>query len=177
MIYMIPKEEPISSYTLESESVFNSNLNSDNDDDENTGFSSVQYGNKNINDSDSNSNLKIYIVLSDLSKKQELKWYSDNNEGIMPECAHNTDVKFDLRYPGKEAIKLKPNLCTYIDLKIALEISTTTMVQLASKSSLVKKRINIKEEIIDAKYIENIIVMLQNNSENAYIIEPNKKIA
>ncbi|KAG9286801.1 hypothetical protein G9A89_012351 [Geosiphon pyriformis] len=51
------------------------------------------------------------------------------------------------------------------------------MVQLAFRSSLVKKGINIKGEIIDAGYIGNIIAMLQNDSEKAYIIEPNKKIA
>ncbi|KAG9306827.1 hypothetical protein G9A89_005728 [Geosiphon pyriformis] len=68
-------------------------------------------------------------------------------------------------------------MCTCIDLKIVLEISATTMVQLASKSSLAKREINIREEIIDTRHIENIIAMLQNDSEKAYIIKPNKKIA
>ncbi|KAG9298633.1 hypothetical protein G9A89_012701 [Geosiphon pyriformis] len=111
----------------------------------------------------------------------ELDWdlepYSDNNESIIPEHVQDTDAGFDLRYPEKEAIKLEPNSHTCIDLKIALEIPATTMVQLASKSSLVKKKINIRGGIIDAGYIRNIIVMLQNNSEKAYIIEPNEKIA
>ncbi|KAG9303770.1 hypothetical protein G9A89_018667 [Geosiphon pyriformis] len=74
MIYTIPeKKELISSCALKSESIFNSDSNSDNEDDENTSSSSAQYGNENINDSDSNLNPKIYIVLSDLSKEQELK--------------------------------------------------------------------------------------------------------
>ncbi|KAG9288702.1 hypothetical protein G9A89_004321 [Geosiphon pyriformis] len=50
------------------------------------------------------------------------------------------------------------------------------MVQLAFRSSLAKKGINIKRRIIDAEYVRNIIAMLQNNSEKAYIIEPNEKI-
>ncbi|KAG9293007.1 hypothetical protein G9A89_016369 [Geosiphon pyriformis] len=58
-----------------------------------------------------------------------------------------------------------------------LEIPATTMVQLASKSSLVKRGINIRKGIIDAGYIRNIIAMLQNDSEKTYIIEPNEKIA
>ncbi|KAG9287165.1 hypothetical protein G9A89_003013 [Geosiphon pyriformis] len=96
MIYTIPKEEePISSCALESESIFNFDSNSDNDDNKNTGFSSAQYGNKNNNDLNSNSNPKIFIALSDLSKKQKLKWFSDNNKGIMPECTHNTNVTSD----------------------------------------------------------------------------------
>ncbi|KAG9286995.1 hypothetical protein G9A89_022959 [Geosiphon pyriformis] len=95
----------------------------------------------------------------------------------MPKHAHNTDVGFDLRYLEKEAIKLEPNLRTCIDLKIALEILATTMVQLASRSSLAKKGINIRGGIIDARYIGNIIAMLQNDSEKAYIIEPNEKIS
>ncbi|KAG9303469.1 hypothetical protein G9A89_013796 [Geosiphon pyriformis] len=106
-----------------------------------------------------------------------LKWFSDNKEGIMPEHVHDTDAEFDLRYPGKEAIKLEPHLCTYIDLKVAIEISATTMVQLASRNSLAKREINIREGIIDVGYIGNIITMLQNDSEKAYIIEPNEKIA
>ncbi|KAG9301035.1 hypothetical protein G9A89_015771 [Geosiphon pyriformis] len=116
-------------------------------------------------------------MLPDLSKKQELKWFSNNDEGIMPEHVHNTNVGFDLRYLRKNAIKLKPYLCTCINIKIALEISTTTMVQLASKSSLVKKEINIKGGIIDARYVRNIIAILQNDFEKTYTIEPNEKIA
>ncbi|KAG9292724.1 hypothetical protein G9A89_008312 [Geosiphon pyriformis] len=90
-------------------------------------------------------------MLLDLSKKQKLRWFNDNNEDIMPKCTHNTDAS-------------------------GIEIPATTMVQLASRSSLAKKRINIKKEIIDARYVENIIVILQNDSEKAYIIDPNEKI-
>ncbi|KAG9285086.1 hypothetical protein G9A89_009897 [Geosiphon pyriformis] len=181
MIYMIPeKEEPISSCTSESELPINRDSNSNNNDDNNSS-SSIQNGNDNDNDfnSDTNSNLNYvqYIALPDLSKKQELKWYSDNGEGIMPECMHDTDAEFDLRYPEKNAIKLEPHSCTCIDLKIALEILATIMVQLASRSSLVKRGINIRRGIIDAGYVGNIITMLQNDSEKAYVIEPNKKIA
>ncbi|KAG9301277.1 hypothetical protein G9A89_012660 [Geosiphon pyriformis] len=95
----------------------------------------------------------------------------------MPEHIHDTNARFDLRFSGKDVIKLEPHLCICIDLKIALEILTTTIVQLAFRNSLVKKGINIREEIIDAEYVENIIAILQNNSEKACIIEPNKKIA
>ncbi|KAG9306656.1 hypothetical protein G9A89_004203 [Geosiphon pyriformis] len=177
IIYTIPeKEEPISSCALELESTFNLNLNSNNNNNKNNDSSSIQNGNKNYDDSNFDSNPEQYIVLLNLSKKQELKWFSDNDEGIMPECAHDTNAKFDLRYPGKNAIKLELCLCICIDLKIALEILATTMIQLASRSSLVKKEINIREGIIDAEYVRNIITMLQNNSKKAYIIEPNKKI-
>ncbi|KAG9303252.1 hypothetical protein G9A89_013578 [Geosiphon pyriformis] len=116
-------------------------------------------------------------MLPDLFKEQKLKWFSDNNKDIMPECVHNTNTGFDLRYPKKDAIKLKPHSHTCIDLKIALKILATTMVQLASRSSLMKKKFNITERVINTGYVRNIIAMLQNNSEKAYIIEPNEKIA
>ncbi|KAG9290721.1 hypothetical protein G9A89_011684 [Geosiphon pyriformis] len=173
----IKKEEPINHCASESKSTFNSDSNFNNNDNKNNGSSSAPNNNKNYGNSNSDSNPKTFIALPNLSKEQELKWYSDNNEGIMPECTHNTNAGFDLRYPGKEAIKLEPNLHTYIDLKIALEIPATNMVQLASRSSLAKKRINIRGEIIDMGYVENIITMLQNDSEKTYIIEPNEKIA
>ncbi|KAG9290071.1 hypothetical protein G9A89_010377 [Geosiphon pyriformis] len=167
MIYTIPEEEePISSCASKSESPINRDSNSDNDDDNNSS-SSVQNGNDNDNNSDSDTNSDLnyeqYIVLPDLSKEQKLKWYSDNGEGIMPEHVHDTDAGFDLRYPEKDAIKLELYSHICIDLKIALEILATTMVQLASRSSLTKRGINIREGIIDARY--------------TYIIEPNKKIA
>ncbi|KAG9299857.1 hypothetical protein G9A89_003401 [Geosiphon pyriformis] len=178
MIYTIPEEEkPISSCGSKLESLFNPNSNFDNDDNKNNGSRSTQHDNKNNNDLDSNSNPETYIVLSDLTKEQKLKWFSDNNKSIMPKCTHNTDAEFDLRYSRKDVIKLKPHSHICIDFKIALEIITTTIIQLAFRSSLVKKEINIREGIINAEYIENIIAMLQNNSEKAYIIEPNKKIA
>ncbi|KAG9302513.1 hypothetical protein G9A89_007217 [Geosiphon pyriformis] len=129
MIYTIPEEDkPISSCTLELESVFNSDLNSDNDDNKNNSSSSTQHSNKNNNDLNFDSNPETFIALPDLTKKQRLKWFSDNNENIMPECAHDTDAKFDLRYSEKNAIKLEPHSRIYIDLKIALEIPATTMV-------------------------------------------------
>ncbi|KAG9298179.1 hypothetical protein G9A89_005447 [Geosiphon pyriformis] len=150
MIYSIPEEEePISRCASESESKFNLDSNPNNNDNENTGSSS----------------------------EQKLKWYSDNGESIMPERVHDTDAGFDLRYPGKEAIKLEPHSRTCLDLKIALEILATTMVQLASRSSLAKRGINIRGGIIDAGYVGNIIAMLQNDLEKTYIIEPNEKIA
>ncbi|KAG9294103.1 hypothetical protein G9A89_015513 [Geosiphon pyriformis] len=165
MIYTIPEEKkPISSCTSELELIFNLNSNFDNNDDKNNG-------------SNSNSNPKTYITLPDLTKKQELKWFSDNDEDIISEQVHDTNVEFDLRYLEKDAIKLEPYIHTCIDLKITLEILATTIVQLAFRSSLAKKGINIKEEITDAEYVGNIIIMLQNDSEKAYIIEPNKKIA
>ncbi|KAG9306327.1 hypothetical protein G9A89_018210 [Geosiphon pyriformis] len=77
MIYSIPEEEePISSCTSESESPINHDSNSD-DDDDNNSSSSIQIGNNDENNSDSDSkpniNYEQYIVLPDLSKKQELK--------------------------------------------------------------------------------------------------------
>ncbi|KAG9302698.1 hypothetical protein G9A89_005172 [Geosiphon pyriformis] len=145
-IYTIPEEEkPISSCTSELDSTFNSNLNPNNND--NNGSSSVQNNNSN-NNGNLNSDLdsKQYIALSNLSKKQEFRWFSDNDESIMPECTHDTDVRFDLRYLRKNAIKLKPHSHICIDLKVALEISRTIMIQLASRSSLVKKKSALEEE-------------------------------
>ncbi|KAG9289645.1 hypothetical protein G9A89_014380 [Geosiphon pyriformis] len=137
MIYIIPEEkEPISSYALELDLDFNTNSNSENNNDKNTSSSSTQYGNENNNNLNSNSNSKTFIVLFDLTKEQEFKWFSDNNKDIMLECAHNTDAGFDLRYPKKNAIKLESYLHICINLKIALKIPVTTMVQLVFKSSL-----------------------------------------
>ncbi|KAG9285319.1 hypothetical protein G9A89_010794 [Geosiphon pyriformis] len=178
IIYTIPEEkEPISNCASKSESFFNPDSNSDNDNNKNTGSSSAQNNNENNNNLDSDSNSKTYIALLNLTKEQELKWFSNNNKDIMPEHAHDTNAGFDLRYLEKNPIKLEPHLHTCIDLKIALKIPATTIVQLASRSNLAKKEINIRRGIIDAGYVENIIAMLQNDSEKAYTLDLNKKIA
>ncbi|KAG9287237.1 hypothetical protein G9A89_008867 [Geosiphon pyriformis] len=39
-------------------------------------------------------------MLLDLTKKQELKWFSDNNKGMMPECVHDTDTESSLAKRG-----------------------------------------------------------------------------
>ncbi|KAG9297097.1 hypothetical protein G9A89_019378 [Geosiphon pyriformis] len=98
---------------------------------------------------------KQYLTYLNLSKELELKWYSNNKEGICPERAHNTDT----------------------NLKIVLEIPVSTMVQVAFQSSLAKKKINVKREIVNASYIENIIVILQNNLDRPYKIKSQEKIA
>ncbi|KAG9290047.1 hypothetical protein G9A89_010353 [Geosiphon pyriformis] len=178
MIYTIlKKNEPINSCILELELQFNLNSNSNNNDNKNNGSSFIQNSNKNNNNSDSDSNPEQYIVLSDLTKKQKLKWFNDNNEDIMLKYTHNTDTRFNLRYPEKDVIKLELYLCTCIDLKVALKILATIMVQLISRNSLVKREINIRKGIIDIRYVENIIAILQNDSKKIYIIEQNKKIA
>ncbi|KAG9292794.1 hypothetical protein G9A89_006355 [Geosiphon pyriformis] len=43
-----------------------------------------------------NTETEQYLAYPDLSKELELKWYSDNKEGICPERVHNTDAGFDL---------------------------------------------------------------------------------
>ncbi|KAG9291629.1 hypothetical protein G9A89_022048 [Geosiphon pyriformis] len=153
MIYTILEEEkPISSCASESELLINHDLDSD-DNNKNTSSSSIQNGNDNKDNSNSDSNSDLnyeqYIALPNLSKEQELKWYSDNGEGIMPERVHDTNTGFDLRYPRTEAIKLELHTRICINLKIALEILATTM---------------------------DMWEISQNDSNKAYIIEPNKKI-
>ncbi|KAG9307033.1 hypothetical protein G9A89_003084 [Geosiphon pyriformis] len=146
MIYTISEnEKPISSCASELKSIFNPNSNSDNDDNENTGSSFIQYGNNNNTDSNSDLNsdtkCKQYIAISDLTRKLELKWFSNNDKGIRSERAHNTDARFDLRYPEKEAIKLEPHSCTCIDLKVALKILATTMAYIIEPNEKIAQAI------------------------------------
>ncbi|KAG9288003.1 hypothetical protein G9A89_017598 [Geosiphon pyriformis] len=116
-----------------------------------------------------NTETEQYLTYSDLSKELELKWYSDNEEGICPKRAHDTNASFDLQYPRQSPIIIAPHSLVKIDLKIALEISVSTI------SSQEKNR--HKEEIINAGYTGNIIIMLQNNSDRLYKIESQEKIA
>ncbi|KAG9285602.1 hypothetical protein G9A89_009242 [Geosiphon pyriformis] len=118
------------------------------------------------------------MLFQEPNKTTETKqyFYSNNNERICPKKAHDTNAGFDLQYSEKSPLVIAPHFLISIDLKIALEILVSTMVQVAFRSSLAKKGINVKGGIINAKYTENIIVMLQNNSDRSYKIESHDKI-
>ena len=107
----------------------------------------------------------------------EIKVYLDKEKGKEPEKAHNTDAGFDLRYPEDKPLEIKPGKITFIDSYIAIEIPENTYCQLVSRSSLAKQGIEIKGGIIDAGYTGNIGIILYNNSDQTYIIQPNEKIA
>ncbi|KAG9300056.1 hypothetical protein G9A89_018333 [Geosiphon pyriformis] len=72
---------------------------------------------------------------------------------------------------------LLSNSLTKINLKIALEIPPGAIVQIASRSSLASKEINIRGGVIDAGYTGDITIMLQNETDKLFRIEHAKKIA
>ncbi|KAG9287829.1 hypothetical protein G9A89_017424 [Geosiphon pyriformis] len=155
--------KPINNCVLELESIFNPNSNSDNDDDKNNDSSSVQNDNSdNYNDSNSDSNSKQYIMLPNFIKEQELKWFSDNNKGIMPKCTHDTNAKFNLRYSGKDAIKLEPYLHTSYIIEPNKKIAQAIFLPLVKIAQLVS--IRNKEKLgITARGIQEFELMSRIN--------------
>ncbi|KAG9289173.1 hypothetical protein G9A89_022482 [Geosiphon pyriformis] len=117
------------------------------------------------------------IYLIENQPALQLKYFNNNRQGIKPKKAHEIDAGYNLRYPGKNTLVLKPKSLTKINLKIALEIPPGAMVQIASRSSLASKGINIKGGIIDAGYTGDITVMLQNETDKPFKIEHAEKIA
>ncbi|KAG9292693.1 hypothetical protein G9A89_008281 [Geosiphon pyriformis] len=99
----------------------------------------------------------IYLLEKQLSL--QLKYFDNHGQGIRPEKAYKIDVGYDLRYSGKNTLVLQPKFLTKINLKITLEISPGAIVQIASRSSLASKGINIKGGVIDAGYTEDITIM------------------
>ncbi|KAG9291095.1 hypothetical protein G9A89_012967 [Geosiphon pyriformis] len=117
----------------------------------------------------------IYLIKN--QPALQLKYFNNNGQGIKPEKAHEIDAEYDLRYLGKDTFVLKPKSLTKINLKIALEILSGAMVQIAFRSSLTSKGINVRRGIIDAGYTGNITVMLQNKTNKPFKIEHTEKIA
>src|SRR4051794_2144878 len=64
-----------------------------------------------------------------------------------------------------------------VDTKIAFEISLGTFVKIESRSSLAKKGINVVGGVCNAKYTDNIIVQLQNTTNDDIILQKHDKIA
>ncbi|CAG8799362.1 12641_t:CDS:2, partial [Racocetra fulgida] len=131
--------------------------------------------------------LAIYQQLSPSRRKQlaQLEYINVKlcNECLIPcdsdtcEDSHEHDADFDLRYPGEEAILVYPHQIIMIDLYLAIEVPVGTVCQLMSRSSLAKKGIEVKGGTIDAGYTGNIGVLLHNNSNEPYEIQPNERIA
>ncbi|KAG9286415.1 hypothetical protein G9A89_014581 [Geosiphon pyriformis] len=117
------------------------------------------------------------IYLIENQPALQLKYFNNNGQGIKPEKAHEIDVGYDLRYPGKDTLVLKPKSLTKINLKIALIILPGAMVQIAFWSFLASKGINVKGRIINAGYTGDITVMLQNETDKPFKIEHAEKIA
>ncbi|KAG9287440.1 hypothetical protein G9A89_023812 [Geosiphon pyriformis] len=118
-----------------------------------------------------------FVAYTDLEQMTDIRYFDNGHLGIILERAHLTDAGFDLHYPEDQFTTLPPRSITKIDLKIAVEILPGIMVQMASRSSLAKKRISVQERVIDSEYTGNLMVLLQNNSEKPYTIESKEKIA
>ncbi|KAG9307185.1 hypothetical protein G9A89_017013 [Geosiphon pyriformis] len=118
-----------------------------------------------------------FVAYTDLEQVTDIRYFDNGHLGIIPERAHPTDAEFDLCYPENQSTMLPLRSITKIDLKIAVEILPGIMVQIASRSSLMKKKISIQGGVIDSRYTGNLMVLLQNNSEKPYTIESKEKIA
>ncbi|KAG9299093.1 hypothetical protein G9A89_020406 [Geosiphon pyriformis] len=116
----------------------------------------------------------LSILLPIKDDQHEIKFEIQYKE---PEKAHEINTGYDLRYPEKDTLILQPKSLTRINLKIALEIPSGMMVQIASQSFLASKGINIRGGIIDARYTGDITVMLQNETDKSFKIEHAEKIA
>ncbi|KAG9302622.1 hypothetical protein G9A89_007326 [Geosiphon pyriformis] len=117
------------------------------------------------------------IYLLEKQPSLQLKYFDNHGQGIRPEKTHEIDTGYDLRYPGKDTLVLQPKSLTKINLKIALEIPPEAIVQIAFRSSLLSKEINIKGEVIDAGYTRDITIILQNETDKPFKIEHAEKIA
>ncbi|KAG9288113.1 hypothetical protein G9A89_017708 [Geosiphon pyriformis] len=117
----------------------------------------------------------IYLIKN--QPALQLKYFNNNGQGIKPEKAHEIDARYDLRYPDKNTLVLKPKSLTKINLKIALKIPPRAMVQITSQFFLASKEINVRGGIINAGYTGDITVMLQNENDKPFKIEHAKKIA
>ncbi|KAG9287187.1 hypothetical protein G9A89_001595 [Geosiphon pyriformis] len=103
------------------------------------------------------------IKFRELEPALQLKYFNNNGQRNKTRKRKNTLI-------------LKPKLLTKINLKIALEIPPGAIVQIASRSSLASKKINVRGRIIDAGYTGNITVMLQNETDKPFKIEYAEKI-
>ena len=78
---------------------------------------------------------------------------------------------------GDTAVVLPAKLVTAIDVNIAFEIPTGIFAKIESQSSMARKGVNVVGGVCDAGYTGNIIVQLQNMTNNDIALQKNDKIA
>ncbi|KAG9302481.1 hypothetical protein G9A89_006445 [Geosiphon pyriformis] len=125
----------------------------------------------------------IYLIKN--QPALQLKYFNNNEQGIKPEKAHKIDAGYDLRYPGKDTLVLKPKSLTKINLKIALEILLGAMILRLSQPitiSLFGEHLEIytcpKPTTTQQIFESNEQVCLEHNISipNIYIPEETKKV-
>ncbi|KAG9293908.1 hypothetical protein G9A89_019246 [Geosiphon pyriformis] len=126
-----------------------------------------QSQNQSINQQDSPNGpeSKKFVVYTDLEQITDIRYFNNGHLGIISERVHLTNARFDLYYSEDQSTTLPFRSITKIDLKIVVKIPPGIMIQIASRSSLMKKR------------NKNLMVLLQNNSKKPYTIESKEKIA
>src|SRR5947209_6260014 len=91
--------------------------------------------------------------------------------------AYQIDAGLDLYYVENQPLILTAEKVTLIDTSIAFEIPPPgTYAQIAPRSSLAKKGIDIVEGVCNAGYTGNIIVQLKNTTGRDIIMQRNDKI-
>ncbi|KAG9305951.1 hypothetical protein G9A89_016604 [Geosiphon pyriformis] len=117
------------------------------------------------------------IYLFENQPPLQLKYFDNYGQGIRPEKAHKIDAGYNLSYSGKDTLVLQPKFLTKINLRITLKILSRAIVQIAFRSSLTSKRINVRKGVINAEYTGDITIMLQNKTDKPFRIEHAEKIA
>ncbi|KAG9289343.1 hypothetical protein G9A89_007904 [Geosiphon pyriformis] len=72
------------------------------------------------------------IYLIENQPASQLKYFNNNGQEIKSKKVHKIDIGYNLRYPGKDTLTLKPKLLTKINLKIVLKIPPGAIVQITS---------------------------------------------
>ncbi|KAG9291775.1 hypothetical protein G9A89_012060 [Geosiphon pyriformis] len=118
-----------------------------------------------------------FVAYTNLEQVTDIQYFDNGHLKIIPKRVHPTNTEFDLHYLEDQSTTLPPRSITKINLKIVVEIPPGIMVQIVSRSSLMKKKISVQKGVIDSRYTGNLLILLQNNSEKPYTIESNEKIA
>ncbi|KAG9302276.1 hypothetical protein G9A89_008767 [Geosiphon pyriformis] len=111
-------------------------------------------------DSTENTKTEQYLVYLDLFKELKLKWYSNNEKRICLEKAHDTDAA--------------PHFLVKIDLKIVLEIPVSTIVQVASRSSLAKKEIDKHHHDATEQFGQTLQNRMTRKDCPSYLLTPSQ---
>jgi dUTP pyrophosphatase len=106
-----------------------------------------------------------------------IKYFDNDNKRKQPTRAYQTDAGLDLYYIESQPLILAADKVTLIDTHIAFEIPPGTYAQIAPRSSLAQKGIDVVEGVCDAGYTGNIIVQLKNTTKSDIIMQRNDKIA
>lgn len=111
--------------------------------------------------------------------QHKVKVFVKDERAVIPSYGSPESACFDFTYPGKELLRIHPGETVVVPTGLYLELPKWTELQIRSRSGKTVEGLVVGNApgTIDCDYTGEIKIILNNNSNGVYTVEPLDKIA